>query len=191
MGLDMYLNKANNIKSLKTSDIIKLDSIVYNLGDDYTMNTLKENLKKEFSIDVVDEIANNITIEDNGYYKTIFKEVGYWRKSNQIHKWFVDNVQNGVDDCNTYLVSPDKINELLDACKKVLSKKELILSNNSTDGDISYIENLLPTQSGFFFGGVQYDEWYFSDIESTIKQLTEVLENTDFNNEILFYHSSW
>jgi hypothetical protein len=23
-------------------------------------------------------------------------ELGYWRKANHIHKWFVDNVQNGV-----------------------------------------------------------------------------------------------
>ena len=31
-----------------------------------------------------------------------FVEIGYWRKSNQIHKWFVDNIQEGVDNCATY-----------------------------------------------------------------------------------------
>ena len=29
----------------------------------------------------------------------IDEEVGYWRKANAIHKWFVDNVQDGNDDC--------------------------------------------------------------------------------------------
>ena len=29
------------------------------------------------------------------------EEVGYWRKANAIHGWFVRNVQNGKDDCGT------------------------------------------------------------------------------------------
>ena len=32
----------------------------------------------------------------------IIESVGYWRKANHIHKWFVDNVQNGEDDCKEY-----------------------------------------------------------------------------------------
>ena len=35
--------------------------------------------------------------EDSDVYVTI--GVGYWRKANQIHKWFVDNCQNGRDEC--------------------------------------------------------------------------------------------
>lgn len=31
--------------------------------------------------------------------KEITEEVGYWRKANAIHGWFVDNVQKGNDDC--------------------------------------------------------------------------------------------
>ena len=26
-------------------------------------------------------------------------QIASWRKANAIHKWFVDNVQDGVDDC--------------------------------------------------------------------------------------------
>ena len=33
---------------------------------------------------------------------------GYWRKANQIHKWFVDNVQGGIDDCRPYPVSQSR-----------------------------------------------------------------------------------
>jgi hypothetical protein len=42
----------------------------------------------------------------------VIEEVMYWRKANQIHKWFVDNVQDGVDDCKEYWVSEEKLQEL-------------------------------------------------------------------------------
>lgn len=38
--------------------------------------------------------------------------LGYFRKHNNIHKWFVNNIQNGVDDCGRYEVSLSKIKEL-------------------------------------------------------------------------------
>ena len=31
-------------------------------------------------------------------YSTIFKTVASWSKANQIHNWFVENLQNGIDD---------------------------------------------------------------------------------------------
>lgn len=30
----------------------------------------------------------------------IYVKVGYWRKANAVHKWFVENVQDGVDECD-------------------------------------------------------------------------------------------
>ena len=36
--------------------------------------------------------------------KEIVEEVGYWRKANQIHNWFVKNVQKDQDDCKEYRV---------------------------------------------------------------------------------------
>ena len=48
-------------------------------------------------------------------------ELAYWRKANQIHKWFVDNVQEGVDNCGEYYVSHEKLQELLDTVNNVLA----------------------------------------------------------------------
>jgi len=31
-------------------------------------------------------------------------EAMYWRKANAIHRWFVENVQGGQDDCKPYYV---------------------------------------------------------------------------------------
>jgi len=105
----------------------------------------------------------------------IIEEAGYWRKANQIHKWFVENVQNGVDNCGEYYVDSSDLKKLLELCKQV-------------EADNSLAESLLPSASGFFFGGTEYDEWYFNDISNTIQILEEALE--DERGEY-YYSSSW
>ena len=124
----------------------------------------------------------------------IEEQVGYWRKANAIHKWFVDNVQNGEDNCKSYYVSQEDLEKLLNLCKEVKEKaimKEGKIQNGSTlkDGiweptmvEGKYIENaeeieaLLPTTSGFFFGSTTYDEWYMYNVDNTIRMLEEILE---------------
>jgi hypothetical protein len=107
--------------------------------------------------------------------KYIEEEVGYWRKANQIHRWFVENVQEGKDDCGDYYVGDNQLQELLDVCKKVTA-------------DNSLAELLLPSASGFFFGGTNYDEWYFEDVKNTISILEDALQSK--GGEI-YYSSSW
>ena len=105
----------------------------------------------------------------------VVEEVGYWRKANHIHAWFVDNVQDGVDECQTSYVPPEKLQELLALCRQVLA-------------DPGQAEALLPTRSGFFFGGVEYDDAYVEDLVATVKILEEALAEPGGNYE---YHSSW
>jgi hypothetical protein len=104
-------------------------------------------------------------------------KVGYWRKSNQIHQWFVDNVQGGEDDCREYHVEREQLRELINLCKQVAENHDLA-------------EELLPSQGGFFFGSTDYDEWYFGDIEETITMLEGVLKETPENWDF-YYQSSW
>ena len=104
-------------------------------------------------------------------------EVAYWRKANAIHKYFVDNLQGGKDECQTTEVSRSELQDLLDICNEVME-------------DRSKAEKLLPTQSGFFFGSTEYDEYYYDDIELTIKQLTSILENAP-SHWYFEYSSSW
>lgn len=49
-----------------------------------------------------------------------------WRKANQIHNWFVQNVQNGKDECRTYRVTSAQLITLRDTCKKVIDASQLI-----------------------------------------------------------------
>ena len=57
--------------------------------------------------------------------------------------------------------------------------------------DPSLAKELLPTTAGFFFGGTAYDEWYYKDLENTVEILMKVLNETDFENEMIVYQSSW
>lgn len=104
--------------------------------------------------------------------------VGYWRKENAIHKWFVDNCQGGEDDCREAYVSREKLAELRELCEKVLN-------------DNSLADELLPTQSGFFFGSTDYDEWYFAGLRDTVEIVNNVLSEADYKNFEFYYQSSW
>lgn len=102
-------------------------------------------------------------------------EVGYWRKANSIHKWFVENIQGGVDNCATYRISKESLEELKSLCEMVLD-------------DIGLAEKLLPTQEGFFFGQTDYDEWYIENLKNTIKIVDKCL---DLDFDYFEYRSSW
>ena len=120
--------------------------------------------------------------------------IAYWRKANNIHKWFVDNVQHGEDDCGTYDVSIKRLKELRDNCETAIAKKD---------------ETILPPCEGFFFGSAEYDEWMWEDVEYTKEMLdflisrlkVEKPEDGIFSQDMYIgdddwdariqYHSSW
>ena len=152
MGLDSYLYKKSYVRS-----------------DDY----YSPEQKMVDEVITGGEVSKTIKPERIRY---IVEEVGYWRKQNQIHNWFVENTQGGVDNCQTSYVSRDNLEELLDLCKQIQS-------------DNSLADSLLPTTSGFFFGGTEYDEWYFNGIDNTITFLEDCL--SDELADEFEYNASW
>lgn len=185
MGLDMYLTKKTYI------------------GAEYEHRKVNA---------VVEITQNGKKIEiDPKKISQIEERAGYWRKANQIHKWFVDNVQNGVDDCGDYEVSVEQLQALLEVCKKVKETAKLVsgvVANGASLKNGEWIPNfeagkqienaeaiseLLPTASGFFFGSTDYDEWFFKDIEKTIEIIeSAVKDNGSPDYDVsFFYHSSW
>ena len=48
--------------------------------------------------------------------------VGYWRKANHIHNWFVENIQGGKDNCDDYDVTMEELGKLYDICMDILKK---------------------------------------------------------------------
>jgi hypothetical protein len=153
MGLDMYLTRKTYVKQWS-----------HQKPEDQFEVTITKGGKP---YDVID-ISNVTNIEE---------EVGYWRKANQIHRWFVENIQNGVDNCGEYSVSKGELEELRNICTEVFN-------------DHSKAEELLPSAAGFFFGNTDYDEWYYNDVEHTIEIIDKIFSESDGNQDI-YYSSSW
>jgi len=127
--------------------------------------------------DLSKNISDNFPELGEVRIKEVTAEAAYWRKSNAIHKWFVDNVQNSVDDCGTYDVSREQLTELLELIECVLKERGRACE-------------LLPTQGGFFFGTTDYDKYYFEDLEDTKNTLTNLLTDK-WKGWEFSYHSSW
>jgi hypothetical protein len=153
MGLDMYLTRKTYVRQWS-----------HQKPEEQFEITITKGGKPYDGIDI-----SNVT--------NIEEEVGYWRKANQIHRWFVENIQNGVDNCGEYSVSKGELEELRNICTEVLN-------------DHSKAEELLPSASGFFFGNTDYDEYYYNDVEHTIEILDKIIGETNPNQDI-YYSSSW
>ncbi len=154
MGLDMYLNKKTYVQRWKHTEPEKL----------YTVDVLRG--------------GKPVPHIKSERIKYVIEDVGYWRKANHIHQWFVTNVQDGVDECQTSYVSFTKLKVLLDVCKQVVETPALA-------------SELLPTQGGFFFGSTEYDEEYFNDVKETITMLESILSEEGAETSDYEYHASW
>lgn len=151
MGLDMYLYKVTYVGAM------------------YEHNNVKGVLHLERGEKQLPIKFNRISV--------IKEQVGYWRKANAIHKWFVDNIQEGKDDCKAYEVSKESLKTLRNLCREVLDHPELATEK-------------LPPHDGFFFGSTETDEGYLNDLESTIQIIDEVLSE-DNDHAWFEYRSSW
>jgi len=110
-----------------------------------------------------------------GYF--VDPTIMYWRKANAIHRWFVENVQNDVDDCRPNDCTREQLLELVAACEKVHL-------------DHGLAAEVLPSQAGFFFGGTEYDGWYFEDVKETAINLKAAVEHAP-HDATFYYESSW
>jgi len=118
-------------------------------------------------------------------------ELIYWRKANQFHKWFMDNKQTGDDEGNGF-ITIEQLKELLNIINSILGEtpKEKLCNHLTNEGfDVDKAKELLPTQSGFFFGGTDYDKYYVEDLIMTKKFLEEYFLSNPKKN--VLYSSSW
>ena len=95
MGLDMYLYKKHYVKN-------------WDWMADHEKHTISiKKGKKKLDHIKPDRVCS------------VVEEVMYWRKFNALHKWFVDNVQEGVDDCKESFVDESDLKMLLETLKYV------------------------------------------------------------------------
>jgi hypothetical protein len=197
MGLDMYLRARRDITDPELiaralPELAKLKR--YDDESDYFLPMWDHYLgKPEYEVagTIIREIAGlgpimgpdassgYAEISPNGGVLTVSVTCVYWRKANQVHNWFVQNVQNGVDDCDEYPVDAEQLAYLVSLCDRVLA-------------DTKTARDLLPPASGFFFGGTDIDEWYGQDLIHTSEDLKRVINAAIQMGGITFaYQSSW
>lgn len=179
MGLDMYLYRKNYVQNWDYMTSEERHSVDIRRG-----GKPRVDIKPERISHVVEQIA-------------------YWRKANAIHGWFVNNVQNGVDDCREYYVSRNKLRELVLACKQLdlQFSAETTMASGQTPIKMtpenfekackslpSIAEAILPTTSGCFFGSTEYDPEYLAALRYTIQQLEPLLADEDGE---YYYQANW
>lgn len=91
------------------------------------------------------------------------KRSRYFRKCNWLYGWVRRKLElTELENCKHYKLTRSIIEDLIDDITKVLS-------------DHSLAEKLLPTESGFFFGNTEYDDWYFDELRDAKTELTQLL----------------
>lgn len=211
---------------------------MYLYAEKYNRVRFNENDPKLKGDELMEKLGyeGKYTLEGGGFeYKV---PVAYWRKANQIHRYFIEiekkNFKNSwayarlktYFEDDTKVIDPEKdkvlediVNQLSDTCTPIHVSREdltnlLEICNSiardfttheecydywkTEDPEFAKMKEELPTQSGFFFGNTEYDEYYFWDILDTKKMLTKILEDFPEGERILgeydydfIYRASW
>lgn len=194
MGLDMYAYKRT-----------------------YVGNQYEKDLKKQVRVLPPQEeggYKGQVKLIDQSKVSEIKENIAYWRKANAIHNWFVNNIQDGEDDCKEYEFGVEEMQKLVDICKTILDTAKTdtgMIVNGQTmkDGEWENImgegiivtnpeevAELLPPTSGFFFGSTEIDSYFLDDIKSTIDQFEPYLIKDEEDQYVyrlahFSYQSSW
>jgi hypothetical protein len=165
MGLDMSLYRLDSeVVDLQTRLAKAVEGVDYN-SPEY------DQASKEFHNSLTDDEKQLVDYyEEEGCSVNTGEDIMYWRKVNAVHAWFVENIQDGVDDCRTTrAITKAELESLKEACEK----------------------DTLTPKSGFFFGNTVKNEYYYADMKETVENLTQIINETDFDNEHIVYSSSW
>jgi len=171
MGLDMFMFSLPKVTGRKFEDIVQASLALEKEGRE----ALPEDILRGFEPFIRKRYLFG---EPDRAYETVLEEVGYWRKANHIHRWFVEHIQDGKDDQGSYEVTREDLLSLRRLCEKVLKNPKRA-------------RELLPTTSGFFFGSTEYGESYFEDLKDTISIIDAALSVLELGNKHVFYNSWW
>lgn len=151
---------------------------------------------------------------DAWLYDNNNNEIIYWRKENHFHKFFCENGESTPKTSEwlgPYVISRDILTDLLKRIDTILATKlDKPITKKFNNGftieaggkrterfvelDINYddevAKELLPTQSGFFFGSTEYTSWYFKSLLETRDVINNYLIEHPRARKFI-YDSSW
>lgn len=105
-------------------------------------------------------------------------EAIYWRKANAIHNYIIQQHADGIDECQPISLNREDLHILSRLCRLLVFFRNERLN-----------AMILPTKSGFFFGSLEYDEYYYEDLQYTADKIDEALKDEDA--EEFEYQASW
>lgn len=173
MGLDMYLYARKYVSKFDYTDFKREDGVMPPVNKEW------ESLASLSPKGLMDNA------QDFGGISVSYP-VGYWRKANAIHGWFVSEMADGEDECQEIGVDRGHLLILQDSCKAVLAADKDDMEEVAADHGLEPL-------SGFFFGGKDIDEWYIESLKDTITMIDNVLSIVPEGNfEWQFiYQASW
>lgn len=102
---------------------------------------------------LIDEL-NDIDCEN-------FEFLAYFRKVNFLFEFFSGSLN---EEETTAVITRGEMEELIEKC-------EFVLNNRDKASEI------LPTCDGFFFGSLDYDDYYFESVAKVLLSFQVILEN--------------
>ncbi len=211
MGLDSYLNARKTLSPKKRKEKMYID--YFNtlnepeVDDDNGLyvseyfgngKQILEDLAKLPRLDgQIDQLTTIKRVGDTWIVQT---DAGYWRKANQIHNWFVEHTQDGVDECQYTLVPVEKLEQLQLTIRQALGGVKMPPNDDTKFNSYNWtpsnkvrdrLNGLMPSTAGFFFGSTDYDKYYLWDLKETREILRKVLSKASKTNWEFIYHSSW
>ena len=101
-------------------------------------------------------------------------EIGYFRKVNFLMTFF-----NYEGNCEYKEIAKYELEDLVERCNAVLTTPKKHRKEKA--------EDLLPTQSGFFFGSTEYDQYYYDDVKEVRDWASGVLNDLKDEEMVLMY----
>ena len=115
-------------------------------------------------------------------------EDAYFRKVNFIYHYFQERLEN---EC--CFVQKSDLEEIIGRCDEILKGLDFkkVCDDEIPYEKIALAQELLPTQSGFFFGSTDYDKWYFADVKDVRSQFKKLLRGFNEDTDVIYVVMSW
>lgn len=105
-----------------------------------------------------------------------------------LYNWLILNTELSLESPERVVFKETEIVALRDVCEKLMQEGVAV------DGSINreLFQKQLPLLEGYYFSeGCDYDESYLADIEYAQEMLEYLIEETDFENEVVLIKADW
>jgi hypothetical protein len=116
------------------------------------------------------QVWDTLKIDKNSFGSVKVKvAVHGWGAYYRIHSWFVNNVQNGVDDGQYRYITREQLQQYVNTCKKALANKKKAY-------------HIFPINADYCDREQANIDDYFRAFENDVKCITRILKNPKYKD---------